>query len=94
MVGNIPTGFLVGLVTGGILGFTLGFLLASASIKSEEKKAIKKESKAEKLFNLAMQQESKEKKLDLLRKILTKYPRSEWSDKALEEVTKIRREKR
>lgn len=86
-------GFLVGLILGGILGFALGFLAGVVS-KPEEEKVSRKESKAEKLFKLAVEQKDKKRKLELLGKLLDKYPYSEWTDKALEEVMKMKREGR
>jgi len=82
----------VGLILGGILG-SAASLLISTVFKSNKKRAIEKESKAERIFNLALQQEDQERKLKLLRKILDKYPKSEWAERSLEEVMKMRKEK-
>lgn len=89
---ELSLSFVLGLILGGILGFVVG-LLSGTAFKSEEKKSIKRESKAERIFNLAIQQENQETKLELLGKILDKYPESEWADKALEEAMKMRKEK-
>jgi uncharacterized protein HemY len=78
----------LGLILGGIAGFAGGLLLGMA-LKSKEKRSIKKESKAERIFKLAIQQKSQERKLELLGRILDKHPKSEWADKALEEAMKI-----
>ena len=83
---------MVGLILGGILGSAVS-LLISTVFKSNKKRAIEKESKAERIFNLALQQEDQERKLKLLRKILDKYPKSEWAERSLEEVMKMRKEK-
>ena len=83
---------MVGLILGGILG-SAASLLISTMFKSNKKRAIEKESKAERIFNLALQQEDQERKLKLLRKILDKYPKSEWAERSLEEVMKMRKEK-
>jgi len=88
---KLPSGFWAGLILGGIVGFVIGFSLNMA-FESKGKRSIKKESKAENLFNLAIQQESQERKRELLGKVLDKYPRSKWADKALEESMKMRSE--
>lgn len=88
---KLPTDFWAGLILGGIVGFIIGFSLNMA-FESKGKRSIKKESKAENLFNLAIQQESQERKRELLGKVLDKYPRSKWADKALEESMKMRSE--
>jgi len=85
-----PAGFLVGLILGGILGFALGFLAGMVS-KPEEERLSKRESRAKKLFNLAVEQKDKKRKLELLGKLLDKYSYSEWADKALEEVMKMKK---
>ncbi len=87
---ELPATFWIGLILGGIGGSIVGFLLGMAS-GFKEKKLIKKENKAEKLFNLATQEESQERKRELLGKVLDKYPRSEWADKALEESMRMRK---
>lgn len=88
---KLPTDFWAGLILGGIVGFIIGFSLNMA-FESKGKRSIKKESKTENLFNLAIQQESQERKRELLGKVLDKYPRSKWADKALEESMKMRSE--
>jgi len=90
---ELSISFVVGLILGGILGFAVGLLSGMVFIKPEEKRSIKKESKAERIFNLAIQQEDRKKKLELLGKILDKYPKSEWAKRALEEAIKMREEK-
>lgn len=87
---ELPAGFLMGLILGGILGFSLGFLTGVAS-GSEKEKLSKKESKAERLFYLACAKEDKRSKIELLAKLLDKYPNSQWANKALEEIMKIKR---
>jgi len=89
---ELSVSLVVGLILGGMLGFVVG-LLSGMALKSEKKRSIKRESKAERIFNLAIQQENQETKLELLGKILDKYPESKWADKALEEAIKIRRRK-
>jgi len=89
---ELSVSFVVGLILGGILG-SAASLLISTVFKSNKKRAIEKESKAERIFNLALQQEDQERKLKLLRKILDKYPKSEWAERSLEEVMKMRKEK-
>lgn len=89
---ELSVSFVVGLILGGILG-SAASLLISTMFKSNKKRAIEKESKAERIFNLALQQEDQERKLKLLRKILDKYPKSEWAERSLEEVMKMRKEK-
>lgn len=86
-----PT-FIIGLIAGGIVGFVLGLLVGILS-KPAERKAARKESKAEKLFNLAMQQENEKRKINILGRIVERYPSSIWADKALEEVMKLKKEK-
>ncbi len=88
---ELPVNFLAGLVLGAIAGFALGFLTGAIS-KPEEKKVTKKDTKAKRLFTAANQEKDKKKKMELLGRILDKYPHSEWADKALEEVMKIRKE--
>ena len=75
---------------GAVVGFIVGFLVGMIS-KPEKKIAIERESRAQRLFNLATKQENNRKKMKLLGKVLDKYPRSEWADKALEEVMKIKK---
>lgn len=87
----MPAGFFVGLIAGGVLGFVTGFLVGM-SLKPEEEKQVKvRKSKAERIFNQALLQENQEKKLELLGKILDKYPNTIWADKALEEVIKMKK---
>lgn len=57
---ELPVSFWIGLILGGIGGSIVGFLLGMAS-GFKEKNLIKKENKAEKLFDLAIQEESQEK---------------------------------
>lgn len=90
-MGGIPTGFIVGLIAGGTLGFIFGILVGGTS-RGEKKRSVKKENKAQKLFNLALEQDSQQGKMKLLKKVLDKYPHSEWADKALEEVARVRKE--
>ncbi len=92
---ELPVNFFVGLILGAIVGLVAGFLIGiiSKPTNPEEKKVVKKESKAQKIFNLAIKQENKKKKMKFLSQIINKYPHSEWSDKALEEVMKIKKEK-
>lgn len=87
---EIGVKFFVGLVLGAILGFITGFLVGVVS-KPEEKGTTKKEHRAEKLFNLAIKQENEKRKRKLLGKILEKFPHSEWADKALEEVMRMKK---
>lgn len=84
---GLPTGFLIGLALGAIVGFVVVWGMPSAS----KGKRSTRESQAEKLFNLAIQQEDPKRKLELLRKVFDKYPHTEWADKALEEVMKMRK---
>lgn len=67
---------LVGVVLAGIAGCIVGFWLG---------RACKRESKAERLFMLAMQEENQGKKRKLMGKIVSKYPDTEWVDKVLDE---------
>lgn len=82
--------FLAGLILGGILGFMIGFLLRMAFEPKAERLG-RKRSEAERLFDLAMQQEKRKRKIKLLGQVLDRYPHSEWADKALEEVMKMRK---
>jgi len=70
---------LVGVMLAGIAGCIVGFWLGRAS---------KRESKAERLFMLAMQEENQGKKRKLMGKIVSKYPNTEWVDKVLDERIK------
>ena len=70
---------LVGVMLAGIAGCIVGFWLGRAS---------KRESKAERLFMLAMQEENQGKKRKLMGKIVSKYPDTEWVDKVLDERIK------
>jgi len=70
---------LVGVMLAGIAGCIVGFWLGRAS---------KRESKAERLFMLAMQEENQGKKRKLMGKIVSKYPSTEWVDKVLDERIK------
>ncbi|MBE0478707.1 hypothetical protein IBX65_06275 [Candidatus Aerophobetes bacterium] len=83
--------FFAGLVLGAIVGFIIGYLAGAVS-KPEEKKIPAREDKAKKLFELAIKEENGEKKTELLGKILEKYPHSQWADKVLEEVMKMKKE--
>ena len=88
---QISTGFVVGLVIGGVVGFIVGFLVGVVS-SLKKRKLTGKKSRAQKLFNSAMQEEDRKRKLKLLAQILDKYPHGEWADKALEQVMKLRKE--
>lgn len=83
--------FFAGLILGAILGLIIGLLIGTAVAKPEEKKATKTEHRAEKLFKLALKQENRKKKMKLMGRILEKFPHSEWADKALEEVMKMKK---
>jgi len=88
---EISTGFIVGIVIGAAVGLIVGFLVGMLSgLKKRE--LVGKESQAQKLFNSAMKEENKKRKLRLLAQIVDKYPHGEWSDKALEQVMKLRKE--
>jgi len=67
---------LVGVMLAGTAGCMVGFWLGRAS---------RRESKAERLFMLAMQEENQGKKRKLMGKIVSKYPNTEWVDKVLDE---------
>lgn len=84
---GLPTGFLIGLALGAIVGFVVVWGMPSRS----KAKTSTRKSQAEKLFDLAIQEEDQKTKLELLGKVLDKYPHSEWGDKALEEVMKMRK---
>ena len=88
---QISTGFVVGLVVGGVVGFVLGYLLSIISNLKKNKETVK-ESQAQKRFNSAMQERDSKRRLKLMAQIVDKYPGSEWSDKALDQVTKLRKE--
>ncbi len=88
---EISTSFVVGLVMGGVVGVVLGYLLGVVS-KLKKSKESAKESQAQKRFNSAMQEEDSKRKLKLMAQIVDKYPSSEWSDKALDQVMKLRKE--
>ena len=87
---ELSISFLFGLLLGGGVGFAVGFALGLIS-KSKGRRSAKKESKAEKLFNLATQKEDRKAKLKILAEIIDKYPRSNWADKALEEAAKTKK---
>ena len=88
---QLSTDFVVGLVIGGVVGLIVGFLMGTiSSLKKRELTG--KKSQAQKLFNSAMQEENRKRKLKLLAQIVDKYPNSEWADKALEQVMKLRKE--
>lgn len=88
---QLSTGFVVGLVLGAVVGLMVGFLLGMVSgLKKRELTG--KKSRAQKLFNLAVQEEDGTKQLKLLAQIVDKHPRSEWADKALEQAMKVRKE--
>ena len=70
---------LVGLMLAGTAGCIVGFYLGRVS---------KRESKAERLFVLAKQEENQGRKHKLLGEIVDKYPDTEWVDKALDERVK------
>lgn len=88
---QISTSFVVGLVMGGVVGFVIGYLLGIVSSLKKSRETAK-ESQAQKRFNSAMQEEDSKRKLKLMAQIVDKYPGSEWSDKALDQVTKLRKE--
>jgi len=88
---QISTGFVVGLVVGGVVGFVMGYLLGIISSLKKSKETAK-ESQAQKRFSSAMQEEDSKRKLKLMAQIVDKYPGSEWSDKALDQVMKLRKE--
>jgi len=88
---EISTSFVVGLVMGGVVGFVLGYLLSVISNLKKGKETAK-ESHAQRRFNSAMQEEDSKQKLKLMAQIVDKYPHSEWSDKALDQVMKLRKE--
>ena len=87
---QLSTGFVVGLVIGGVVGFVIGYLSGIISNLKKGKETAKK-SQAQKLFNSAMQEEDSKRKLKLMAQIVDKYPNSEWSDKALDQVMKLRK---
>ncbi len=88
---EISTSFVVGLVVGGVVGFVLGYLLSIISNLKKNKETVK-ESQAQKRFNSAMQEKDSKRRLKLMAQIVDKYPSSEWSDKALDQVVKLRKE--
>ena len=88
---QLSTDFVVGLVIGGVVGLIVGFLMGTIS-SLKKRKLTGKKSQAQKLFNSAMHEENRQRKLKLLAQILDKYPHSEWADKALEEAMKTRKE--
>ncbi len=88
---EISTSFVVGVVTGGVVGFVIGYLLGIVSNLKKGKETVK-ESQAQKRFDSAMQEEDSKRKLKLMAQIVDKYPHSEWSDKALDQVMKLRKE--
>lgn len=88
---QLSTDFVVGLVIGGVVGLIVGFLMGTIS-SLKKRRSTGKKSQAQKLFNSAMQEENRQRKLKLLAQILDKYPHSEWADKALEEAMKTRKE--
>lgn len=87
---QLSTDFVVGLVLGAAVGLMVGFLLGMVSSLKKRKLGGKK-SRAQKLFNLAMQEENGTKQLKLLAQIVDKHPHSEWADKALEQAMKSRK---
>lgn len=88
---QISTSFVVGLVIGGVGGLIVGFLVGVIS-NLKKSKVTEKKSQAQKLFNSAIKEENQKRKLKLLAQIVDKYPNSEWADKALEQVMKLRKE--
>jgi len=88
---QISTGFVVGLIIGGVVGFVIGYLLGIVSNLKKSKEAVQ-QSQAQKRFNSAMQEEDSKRRIKLMAQIVDKYPGSEWSDKALDQVTKLRKE--
>ena len=85
---------LVGLGLGAAIGFVVGFLVGIVSRTEEKEKAPRQRrpGKAERLFQQALAEDNPHKKHGLLKKVVERYPRSEWADKALEEVMKARKE--
>jgi len=83
---------LVGLGLGVAIGFVVGFLVGIISRTEEKKTPTKRQGKAEKLFHQALAEDNAHKKHNLLKKVVDRYPRSDWADKALEEVMKIRKQ--
>jgi len=88
---ELPVNFFVGIILGGIAGFALGFLVGMVS-RPQEKKEVEKYTRARKLFDEASQEKDKKRKMKILGKILDRYPATEWADKALEEVMKLKKE--
>lgn len=84
---------LVGLGLGAAIGFIVGFLIGIISRTEEKEKAPaqRRPGKAERLFQQALAENNLDKKHNLLKKVVDKYPKSEWADKALEEVMKTRK---
>ena len=88
---QISTTLVVGLVVGGVAGLVLGYLLGIIS-NLKKGKGTAKESQAQKRFNSAMQEQDSKRRLRLMAQIVDKYPSSEWSEKALDQVMKLRKE--
>lgn len=87
---ELSTGFVVGLVIGGVGGLTVGFLIGVIS-NSKKSKVTGKKSQAHKLFDSAIKEDDRKRKLKLLAHIVDKHPNSEWADKALEQAMKLRK---
>jgi hypothetical protein len=81
---GFPFGFLVGL----ILGAIVGFVVVRGTPVLFKRKGPARKSRAQKLFDLAKHEENQQRKRELLREIVDRYPRSEWADKALDERVK------
>ena len=88
---QLSTSFVVGLAMGGVVGLIVGFLLGMVH-GLKKSKVTGKKSQAQKLFKSAIKEENRKGKLKLLAQIVDKHPNSEWADKALELVMKLRKE--
>ena len=91
MTVQLSTDLVVGLVVGGVGGLIVGFLIGVVS-NSKKSKMTGKKGRAHKLFDSAMKEEDRKRKLKLLAQIVDKHPNSEWADKALEQVMKLRKD--
>ena len=88
---ELSTDLLLGLLIGGVVGLTVGLVIGIVSGLKKSKLAGDK-NQAQKLFNSAMKEEDQKRRLRLLAQIVDKYPHSEWEEKALEQVMKLRKE--